>query len=297
MITNSSTKKLKVLTFNIEYGGSYIYESNDYQNILNTHYSEIIRNHQPDIALFQEPFYPISNNITDLEAYDSKYIYLFNPIENLAKAHNYYYMTTYNQYPITILSKYKINEPIDDILYKININSQIINIIPIHLSDILFTFYTLRNISPYQNNNLQTNDDYINESYKSKKPYIEKIIKIISDPDSNPDSDPNSDNKYIIAGDFNEPSLLDDKEIKWNCSKILLDCGFIDTYRELNKTTTYDKYNYNYAGSTCNKYNQFEPQCRIDYIYSKNLIPIQSYLLDKYDKISDHIPLITEFII
>ena len=57
------------------------------------------------------------------------------------------------------MSKYKITKSDNDILYKITIDDQVINIIPIHLPDILFTFYTLRNISPYQNNNLKTNDD------------------------------------------------------------------------------------------------------------------------------------------
>ena len=104
-----------------------------------------------------------------------------------------------------------------------------------------------------------------------------------------------TDKKYIIAGDFNEPSHLDDSKYGWIISKKFEKAGIIDTYRHIkNKKKVkpvLDTYEYNIEGATCcdNK----EPLNRVDYIYTKNVDIKDSAVLDEYRKLSDHLPVLT----
>lgn len=96
------------------------------------------------------------------------------------------------------------------------------------------------------------------------------------------------DNPTIIMGDFNEPSYLDYKYIKWKTSKYLTKYGFVDIarhmYENASKYTLYtvDLYDKNYS-----------PE-RIDIIYgNKYLKPIG--FKNIYNKLSDHIPVVGVF--
>lgn len=117
----------------------------------------------------------------------------------------------------------------------------------------------------------------------------------------------------LLCGDHNIISHLDDDK-PWPISTKLYNDGWIDSYREVNKTidnnidATYPNCNvndniiYNEIGSICTGKNKYRH--RIDYIYSKNgkntsLVPFESFVIDKYNKYfpSDHSAVFTKFLI
>jgi hypothetical protein len=218
---------------------------------------------------------------------------MYKVVEDLeAKGHKYYHLETdASEYITSIISRYPITKTRCPYIFKTQIYPTIeIHLIPIHLSDIPFTFYTIRGIEyPDTPRHIDNPKDVSKLSYSTKSKYIEPILKYISR---------YPDKKYIIAGDFNEPSHLDDLKYEWIISKKFEKAGIIDTYRHVkNKKKVkqvLDTYEYNIEGATCcdNK----EPFNRVDYIYTKNLDIKDSAVLDKYRKLSDHLPVLTTVI-
>jgi len=284
---------MKILNYNIEYGG---FE----KHINHINYIKLIQNEDIDIFIATEPHKP-SIKISDTNEKDSMIcadysVYGENTIELVARELNkrvasnnikYNYITTDNKL-ITIISKYIIQKTKDNFVFDIIVSpDNIIKLIPIHLIDYPFTFYSLRGI-PYREtpNIFSSKNEIVDLSYSTKSDEIDRIINYVKN---------NMTEKIIIAGDFNEPSHLDDKHNMWIISKKFSDIGLIDTYRYLNKKITLDEYGYNTDGATCcNILLEDEPLNRVDYIYTKNLEPIKSIVLKKYSHYSDHLPVLTE---
>jgi endonuclease/exonuclease/phosphatase family metal-dependent hydrolase len=117
---------------------------------------------------------------------------------------------------------------------------------------------------------------------KRRLPKIKDILKKIENKD-----------RTIIAGDFNEPSHLDLKNIKTPVSIELEKNGFVDTYRFMNKGSV----GYTWPSG---KFYKNEPSQRIDFIYTKNIKITSSTIYDNdnsYKWESDHKMLITDIVI
>ncbi len=263
---------MRILTFNLEYGGQI-------KNISPDKYIDIIKTNHIDIAIFSEPFTAIIGKYgPDYDTLDNNLIVGKNIIEEINEVLNYNTYTTYFEYPITILSKY----PIIRTDYDFVVSIQNIYIIGVHFRCDNFMFYSIRNIE-YNNtpsiNNLNR-EEIINLSYSNKKKNMDQIQEFINN---------HKDKKIIIAGDINEVSHNDDI-INWRVSEQLCELGMTDTYRYLNNNKVFDTFNYNYDGYTYCQEN--EPLIRIDYIYTKNILLIESKVLN-YPNLSDHLPLFT----
>lgn len=275
---------MKILNFNIEYGG---YD----RKISISKYVDIIIDNEIDIFFCIEPFYPSIDIKTKKLNYNKYGKNIVNNLINLLEKKGliYYHLETSGmKNDVSIISKYPIKRTRNKFIYKINIPEEII-LIPIHLDDAPFTFYSIRGI-PYERTPMTFNNknEIVKLSYSTKSNDIENILNYIK---KHPDS------KYIIAGDFNEPSHLDDKNNEWIISKKFLEIGLIDNYRfikDKNKTNKkYDKLGYNLEGATCCNNENNEPPSRIDFIYTKNLNIINSKILEKYNNYSDHLPVLT----
>jgi len=274
-----------VVNYNIEYGG---YE----KHVKYTYYIKLIQDYNIDIFIVCEPNLPKILDVNGILSIDYS-MYGENVMKKVVDELNklnkikYYYISTDNM-GISIISKYPIEKTeysfVFNIIYsKINI----LKLIPIHLYDAPFTFFSLRNI-PYHNTPLKFNNikEIVDLSYSTKSNEIEKILLYLKN---------NMNEKIIISGDFNEPSHLDDINNEWIISKKFQDLGMIDTYRYINKTIRRDKLGYNIDGATCcNILLNEEPISRIDFIYVKNLNIIKSSVLNQYSQMSDHIPVLAE---
>lgn len=197
---------------------------------------------------------------------------------------------------MSIISKNPISKTRNKFIYKLDVpdskgDINEVMIIPIHLDDSPFTFYSIRGIT-YQEtpNTFKNKKEIVELSYSTKSKEIENILQYIN-------KYPNK--KYIIAGDFNEPSYLDDPSNKWIISKKFQENGLIDTYRYIQNKKGIkpkrDELGYNYEGITCcNEKGKTDlPDCRIDYIYVKNMEIVDSKILKKYKNYSDHMPVLS----
>ena len=269
---------MQILNYNIEYGGFEKHINKD-------NYVKLIKKYNIDIFIGTEPNQPIiSEKDSKICADYSKFGE--NTLEQVAKIIGFNFITTDNK-TITIISRYPIKRTSLSFVFEIIVSGHTIMIIPLHLVDYPFTFYSLRNI-PYQNTPLTFNNkqEVVELSYSTKSKEIEQVLEYIRD---------NSNKEIIIAGDFNEPSHLDDPMNEWITSKKFEDHGMIDSYRHINKQIITDKLGYNIDGATCcNTLFDDEPLNRVDYIYTKNLDIVNSSILKEYAHFSDHLPLLTE---
>ena len=115
-------------------------------------------------------------------------------------------------------------------------------------------------------------------SFSSKSDFIQSLMsdKMITD------------NPTIIMGDFNEPSHLDYKYIKWKTSKYIMKKGFVDVARRIYENVT------KYPLYTVDLYDKKYSPERIDIMYcNKGLKPVQ--FTNIYNKLSDHIPIVGVF--
>jgi endonuclease/exonuclease/phosphatase family metal-dependent hydrolase len=126
-------------------------------------------------------------------------------------------------------------------------------------------------------------------------------------------NDSNPELATILAGDYNIKSHLDEN-LEWPVSKLLYQDGWIDSYREVNKSIsneidfTYPNLN-TYKSIIINEvgeeiFNDKSKRHRIDYIYSKNgrdisLVPVSSIIVNKYEENwpSDHSAVLSKFIL
>lgn len=102
----------------------------------------------------------------------------------------------------------------------------------------------------------------------------------------------------ILTGDFNEPSHLDNLNVKYKnlCSEELLKIGFIDTFREKNKDTG----NTYWAYRPClDEKTMKEPIGRIDFIYASDACGVVDSIIIGEEDIdpypSDHRTVLTTF--
>jgi hypothetical protein len=284
---------MRILNYNIEYGG---FE----KKVDPLKYVELVQKYAIDIFICTESHLPKidEKNVVDMEVYGE------DTMKKVAKQLGYYYITTDDK-AITIISKYvleRTNVPEEHsssarlkeqssfnvpFVYDVIYFNHRIKIIPIHLVDYPFTFYSLRNV-PYPSTPMTFNNkkEIVDLSYSTKSSVVEKILQYIKN---------NPNEKIIIAGDFNEPSHLDDTN-EWIVSKKFEEHGLIDSYRSVNKKVKLDKLGYNTDGATCCNLDKTtnEPLNRVDYIYTKNLSIVDSYVLKEYVHYSDHLPVFTE---
>jgi hypothetical protein len=280
---------MRILNYNIEYGG---FEKNtNYMEYVN-----IILDNKIDCFVATEPFEPcIEKNKT--VNYD---MFCENTIGKVVKELNmrqgsinrYYFITTKSK-NASIICRYPIELKIDPTTMQeyciITLNPLYsIKLICIHLVDYPYTFYSLRNI-PYDNTPMKfkTKEEIVDLSYSTKAADIERLLTFVKN---------NLTEKIVIVGDFNEPSHLDDPSNEWKVSKKFEEIGLIDSYRSKNKNFIKDNLGYNIDGATCcfGELLEKEPPSRIDYIYVLNIDVIESSVLNKYKKLSDHLPVLTE---
>jgi hypothetical protein len=278
---------MKILNFNIEYGG---YD----RKIPISKYADIIIDNKVDVFFCTEPQYPDINSKTKKPNYDKYGINIMDEVINILekKGLKYYHIeaTGMPNY-VSIVSKYPIKKTRNKFIFKINIPDypEDVILIPIHLDDSPFTFYSIRGIK-YEKTpmNFKNKDEIVKLSYNTKSKDIENILSYIKR---------YPDKKYIIAGDFNEPSHLDDPKNEWIISKKFKETNLIDTYRFIqeskNTTKKKDKWGYNIEGSTCCDEGNNEPKNRIDFIYVKNMDVVDSKILKKYKDFSDHLPILS----
>jgi len=270
---------MRILNYNIEYGGFEKHINKD-------KYVKLIKKHNIDIFIGTEPNQPVIDTYKDSKICADYNKYGENTIEQVAKILGFNFITTEDK-AITIISRYPIKSTEVPYVFEISINDQIVIIIPIHLVDYPFTFFSLRHI-PYQNTPLtfSNKQEIIDLSYSTKSKVIDAVLEYIKN---------NPSKKIIIAGDFNEPSHLDDPSNEWIISKKFQEQGIIDSYRYINKQVITDSLGYNIEGATCcNTLFDDEPLNRVDYIYTKNLDIVSSSVLKEYAHFSDHLPVLTE---
>ena len=145
---------------------------------------------------------------------------------------------------------------IDNNRVKIQSSTKQIYIYGVHLDDV-------PSLSHFMNNILYKSSEKIPLSYSLEKilklcskrrlPKIKDVLKNIENKD-----------RSIIAGDFNEPSHIDLKNIKIPVSIELEKNGFVDTYRFMNKGSV----GYTWPSG---KFYKNEPSQRIDFIYTKKI--------------------------
>ena len=259
---------MKIVEFNIEYGGYS-------KNVSYTKYVEIVKDNNVDIFIIIEPRFPkIENNIINYDDFTGS----DDLIRKTASILNYYYVTQIFEFPVSVISKYPIEKSKYEYTFKVILPDTYFYLVPIHLTDKQFTFYSKRKIR-YEHTQFDVSDYEAAEySFSVRKSSLEKTIQAFME---------EPDKIIVICGDFNEPHHKDDI-IPWKCSKFLEDNGIYDSM--IKKIKTYDDYNYNFAYSTCDINSKEFPQCRIDYIYTNAYVK-DSGIMNEYSDLSDHIPI------
>jgi len=257
------------MSYNIENGGISIYKKTGNMRYVNK-YIDLIKLYNIDIVCFQEVKMrgiDISEIIAKKIGYHHQYFF---------DKTNYYKNKYYHQ---SIISKYPIVDVYDKLnMCRININGAVINIVNIHLDDEPYMPYSLKGID-YTNTPKNVKPIDVDDlSFITKRETIEMLMndKMITN------------HPTILMGDFNEPSHLDYKYIKWKTSKFLMKNGFSDVARVIYKNV---KKNPLYTVDINDK--NYSPE-RIDIMYcNKGLKPLKYKNI--YNKLSDHIPIIGMF--
>ena len=262
--------KIRVMSYNIEYGGLSIYKKTGNMNYVNK-YIDLIKSHRIDIVSFQEckmRDLDISKIISKKLGYHHQY---FFDKTNYYK-NKYYHQSIISKFPIKIVDE-KNN------LCRVDINGTLVNIVNIHLDDEPYIPYSLKGIKyPNTPQNITNMSEAAELSFSSKSDFIKSLMsdKMITD------------NPTIIMGDFNEPSHLDYKYIKWKTSKYIMKKGFVDVARRIYENVT------KYPLYTVDLYDKKYSPERIDIMYcNKGLKPVQ--FTNIYNKLSDHIPIVGVF--
>ena len=264
------SQRIRVMSYNIEYGGLSIYKKTGNMKYVNK-YIDLIKSYRIDIVSFQEcklRDIDISKLIANKLGYYHQYFF---------DKTNYYKNKYYHQ---SIISKF----PIVDVdeknnMCRVDINGTFINIVNIHLDDEPYIPYSLKGIK-YTNTpqNIENKSDAVDLSFITKRDLIQSLMR-----DKNI-----TDSPTIIMGDFNEPSHLDYKYIKWKTSKYIMKNGFVDVARHMYENAT------KYPLYTVDLHDKKYSPERIDIMYyNKGLKPVKFTNIN--NKLSDHIPIIGVF--
>ena len=259
--------KIRVMSYNIEKGGLSIYKKTGNMDYVNK-YINLIKSHRIDIVSFQEckmRDLDISKIISKKLGYHHQY---FFDKTNYYK-NKYYHQSIISKFPIKIVDE-KNN------LCRVNINGTLVNIVNIHLDDEPYIPYSLKGIKyPNTPQNVVNKSEAAELSFVSKSDFIQSLMsdKMITD------------NPTIIMGDFNEPSHLDYKYIKWKTSKYIMKKGFVDVARQIYENAT------KYPLYTVDLYDKKYSPERIDIMYcNKGLKPVN--FTNIYNNLSDHVPIV-----
>ena len=264
------SQRIRVMSYNIEYGGLSIYKKTGNMKYVNK-YIDLIKSYRIDIVSFQEcklRDIDISKLIANKLGYYHQYFF---------DKTNYYKNKYYHQ---SIISKF----PIVDVdeknnMCRVDINGTFINIVNIHLDDEPYIPYSLKGIK-YTNTpqNIENKSDAVDLSFITKRDLIQSLMR-----DKNI-----TDSPTIIMGDFNEPSHLDYKYIKWKTSKYIMKNGFVDVARHMYENAT------KYPLYTVDLHDKKYSPERIDIMYyNKGLKPVKFTNIN--NKLSDHIPIVGVF--
>ncbi len=203
----------------------------------------------------------------------------------LADYFNLCYIGNSNE-SISVLSKYPI-QMIQDNHYKIILNEMdYINFFNVHLKDLPYQPYDIRDTL------ITTPQQAIHQAEQTRGLSIDSLVEKIENL--------NDMMPIIVAGDFNEPSHLDWKQdafnpmqfqfmnngdpfvVNWPASNKMQNLELIDSYRYL-----YPNY-VEFPGNTWTPFLNFnEIHDRIDFIYFKNQIELDSVFLVGPDTYSD----------
>lgn len=270
-----------ILTFNLEYGGYYLYKKNNSFSYINK-YIDIIKKYNVDAVCFQEAFF--------IHAKDKRPFDITKEIaEKLGfyhKNNSFAYLSIISKYPLTKISNSKHNF----LTCSFEKEEKTYTITNIHLSNLPNTYYTLIN---FTHSDTYTKEKELNYkkaaelSYETKQRDIEKLMDLLK----------YKKTPLIICGDFNELSHLDrgiyEKDIEWKTSKHLYSKGFIDIVRHFDTKNPY------YSCDVIRKESKYNPPMRIDMVYFKNIKPIKFKYLNKYNNgkmnLSDHVPILAYF--
>lgn len=267
-------KTLRIMTFNMEYGGQYLYEKDESFKYINK-YIKLIKRYKLDIVCFQEADFidpknkNIYFNITHYIAKKIKYYHHLNDNEDSG-------LSIISRFPI--IKKYKKGTGI-----QIKINNQNINIFNIHPVDAPCTYCLYRSHKSYKDTPKGlSKQQSVNLSYKHKKKDLDEIFinkNVLKEP-------------TIIMGDFNEPSHLDwPVDLPWKLSSRLYKNNFHDIVREFYPNVK------KYPMYTCDierKETITNAPERIDFIYHNQYLKSRrvKYILGTH--FSDHIPIFAE---
>jgi len=190
-----------------------------------------------------------------------------------------------NEYSVAVLSKYPV-EIINNMQYKIMLNNiDYIHFFNIHLSPHPYQPYDIRD------NLITTPQQAIHQSEQARGLDVTHLISLIDAI--------NDDMPIIVAGDFNEPSHLDwithaenpsrfqnnqlgNFVVDWPASNKMINMGLVDAYREFFYNPI-SKPGYTWTPN----YGVDEVHDRIDFIYYKNNMNLESILLVGPDDMSD----------
>jgi len=262
--------KIRAMSYNIENGGLSIYKKTGNMDYVNK-YIHLIKKYQIDIVSFQEcklRDIDISKIIADKIGYYHQY---FFDKTNFYK-NKYYHQAIISRFPIVFVDD-KNN------ICRVNAKGTMINVVNIHLDDEPYIPYSLKGIkypnTPRTITNINDADDL---SFITKRDTILSLMKNKSI----------TEYPTIIMGDFNEPSHLDYKYIKWKTSKYIMKNGFVDAAREIYKNPTL------YPLHTVDLYDKSYSPERIDIMYCNKWLKPVKYT-NVYNKLSDHIPIVGVF--
>lgn len=257
------------MSFNIENGGADT-------NTSPQQFADFILQlpEMPDIICFQETWYRKKLPNGEEGEYN-----LNNIAQKISDILNMNFIQANEPYGVGIATNIKIQHifNIDKLCGCILQSNKTFCVFNVHMNDFPGYHNTLKGLE-YYGTPFLSKEESIKLSWENRKADLDIIFE-----------QNNIVDNIIIAGDFNEPSHLDEN-VEWYTSKFLQEKGFIDTCRYINPNKN------EYPGFTCDVIRKTDiknPPIRIDFIYTKN-IKIHDYITIKKD-ISDHLPIMIKF--
>jgi exonuclease III len=275
--------KIKVLTLNMEYGGSYLFDEIKNFSYLDN-YVKLIKKHNIDIICFQEIIL-----LHDMKPEINVAKKLANKLDYYIESNEASYISIISRFPLKRLEQDNKKNKFNIVCCKVKLDSETdICVCNVHLNDEPNTYYSLLGL-PYNNTPFNvTKKQAIKIAWEGRKDDIKEMLQII-----------NSNNMpTIVCGDFNEPSHLDNSKVKWKVSSTMYDNHFIDIVRHY--YPSYKKYPFYTCDLDTQKKDQpTNPPMRIDMIYFRDMDPKKFKYMYKLKKnkmyLSDHVPILARF--